>query len=118
LKVLLDEMYLPSLAEALRAAGIEADTVVELGLSGWSDADVLAAATAEGRVVLTENVADFTRPAGERLSAGEHHPGVLIALSTRFSRRASGIGTLAQAITALVGEQLGDRLVYLEAPVE
>lgn len=116
MKLLLDEMYPPALAEALRAGGIEASTVVEQGLNGRSDPDVLAAAAAEGYVVLTENVADFARIATERLNAGGHHAGVLIALSSRFSRRPSGIHKIAAAIRALAEEELEDRLVYLQQP--
>jgi predicted nuclease of predicted toxin-antitoxin system len=114
LKLLLDEMYPPVLADSLRAAGIEASTVAELGLAGRPDSDVLAAAAAEGYVLLTENVADFARMAAEHLTAGGHHPGVLIALSSRFSRRPGGISTIAAAVGAVADKHLEDRLVYLE----
>ena len=116
MKLLLDEMYPKALALALTAAGIEAATVAELGLAGRSDFDVLAAAAAEGYVLLTENVADFARIATEHLTAGGHHPGVLIALSSRFSRRPGAINTIAVAIRAVPDEHLEDRLVYLEQP--
>ncbi|MGH2364866.1 MAG: DUF5615 family PIN-like protein [Chloroflexota bacterium] len=116
MKLLLDEMYPPGLAVALRAGGIEAFTAAELKLAGRSDAEVLATAVADGYVLLTENVADFARLASERLTAGRHHPGVVIALSSRFSRRPSGIPTIAAAISAGVSEHLEDRLVYLKQP--
>jgi predicted nuclease of predicted toxin-antitoxin system len=118
LKLILDEMYPPSLAVALRASGINASTVAELGLAGRSDSDVLAAAVEYGYVVLTENVADFARTAAERLTAGGHHSGVLIALSSRFSRRPSGIPKIAAAVRAITDEELEDRLVYLEQTSE
>jgi predicted nuclease of predicted toxin-antitoxin system len=114
LKLLLDEMYPPALARALVASGIEAFTVAELGLAGRSDPDVLAAAVADGYVLLTENVADFARTATERLTAGAHHPGVLFALSSRFSRRPGAIRAIAAAVLALANQRLEDRLVYLE----
>ena len=116
MKLLLDEMYPPALAEALRSAGIGAYTVAEQGLAGRADLDVLTYAEAETYVLLTENVADFARLAAERLTAGMHHPGVLIALSSRFSRRPSGIRKIAKAISELTEVQLQDRLVYLEQP--
>jgi predicted nuclease of predicted toxin-antitoxin system len=116
LKLLLDEMYSPGVAEALRAADVEARTVVELGLAGSSDPEIFAAAIADGRALLTENVADFARISSERVVAGQHHPGVLIALSSRFSRRAVGIGPLVTAIQEIADQQLTDRLVYLQAP--
>jgi hypothetical protein len=113
LRLLLDEMYPPALAEALRAAGIEVHTASELGLVSRSDPDVFAAAVAAGLVVLTENVADFARISAEHLTAGQHHPGVLIALSSRFSRRPAGVGALVAAIEDISAERLDDRLVYL-----
>ena len=116
MKLLLDEMYPPALAQTLRAAGIEAATVIEIGFAGRSDPDVLAIAAMDGYVLLTENVADFARIAAEHVADGGHHPGVLIALSSRFSRRQGGIGAIAAAVCAVADEHLEDRLVYLEQP--
>ena len=116
MKLLLDEMYPPALADALRASGIEARTVADVGLAGRSDSDVLAAAEASGYVLLTENVADFARLAADHLTTGGHHLGVLIALSSRFSRRRAGISAIVSAIGTVVNETLQDRLVYLEKP--
>jgi len=113
-RLLLDEMYPPRLAEALRAAGVDAVTAAGLGLGGRSDLDVFAAAVADGHVLLTENVADFARIAADHLTAGRHHPGVLIALSSRFSRRAAGQGPLVAAVLATADEPLEDRVVFLE----
>lgn len=114
MRLLIDEMYPPALAEGLRAAGIDAVTVGDLHLSGNSDAEPFAAAAADGRAVLTENVGDFARIAAEHSTRGAHHHGVLIALSTRFSRRPAGIRPLIEAIEAIESEQLADRVLYLE----
>jgi hypothetical protein len=116
LKLLLDEMYPRGLAEALRVDDVDARTVIELGLAGSSDPEVFAAAIADGRTLLTENVADFTRISADHLGSGQHHPGVLIALSSRFSRRAAGIRPLVLAIRDVADEQPTDRVVYLQAP--
>lgn len=116
MKLLLDEMYSAVLAEALCAADIDTSTVIGLGLAGRSDPDVFAAAVAQSRTILTENVADFARISAERLAAGHHHPGVLIALSSRFSRRPAGISPLITAIRAIADQQLEDRVVYLQHP--
>jgi hypothetical protein len=118
LKLLLDEMYPPALAATLRAARIDVSTVAERGLAGRPDPDVLEAAAADGYVVLTENVSDFARLAAERLTAGGHHAGLLIALSSRFSRRPSGIPRIAAAVRTIAEEELEDRVVYLEEPSE
>lgn len=114
MRLLLDEMYPTALAEALRKAGIDTVTVADLRLAGAPDREVFAAAQATGRAVLTENVADFTRLAAEQATSGGHHAGLLIALSTRFSRRPNGRKPLLAAIRAVAGETLGDRVVYLQ----
>jgi hypothetical protein len=113
-KLLLDEMYPPALAAALSHVGVDAVTAAELGLAGRSDFDVFATAVAEGRVLLTENVADFARIAGDHAAAGPRCPGVLLALSTLFSRRPSGRGPLVAAIRAVADDSLEDRVVYLQ----
>jgi len=116
LRLLLDEMYPPALAHALTAAGINATTIIELGMSGISDPEVFAYAVAENYVVLTENVADFVTIAAEHSTTGAHHPGVLIALSNRFSRRASGRAALVKAIQAHSSDELTSRIIYLTTP--
>ena len=113
MKILVDEMYSATVAGALEAAGIEAITVADLRLAATSDPEVFGAAVAGGYSVLTENVGDFARIAAEQSTAGGRHHGVLIALSSRFSRRPAGIGPLVAAIQALPGEQIADRVVYL-----
>lgn len=116
MKLLLDEMYADKLAQALRDQGIDAATVGEPGMVGRSDDDVFAAAIDGGYALLTENVSDFARLCSEHVAAGRHHFGVLIALSSRFSRRPAGYGAIATAVVAVSAEQLADRLVYLEHP--
>ena len=117
LRLLLDEMYAGVHAQVLREADIDACAVIELGLSGSSDPEVFAAAAvSQGRALLTENVADFTHISAEHLTAGQHHAGVLIALSSRFSRRSAGIPSLVKAILDISDRQLTDCVVYLPAP--
>lgn len=115
MRVLLDEMYPARLAAGLRAVGIEASTVAEFGLAGGADAEVFAAAVAGGHVVLTENVGDFTRLAAEHNAAGGHHHGLLIALSSRFSRQPAGAATLIAAVKDAAEESFDDRVIYLKA---
>ena len=114
MKVLLDEMYPTRVAVALRADGIEASTVAELGLAGSADPDVFAAALAGGYALVTENVGDFTRLAAEHSTAGGHHHGLLIALSSRFSRQPAGSAALVAAVSDAAQQLLADRGVYLK----
>ena len=116
MRLLLDEMYPRTLADTLKGGDIEVVTVAELGLAGSSDMAVLEAGANDGYAVLTENVGDSVRIASERLTAGHHHCGVLIALSTRFSRRPAGVPAIAAAVRSVVAEDLDDRVIYLEHP--
>ena len=113
MRLLLDEMYPAALAEALRDTGIDAVTVAAAGLAGRSDLDVFDAAVDDGRAILTENVSDFTRIADQRVADGHGHAGLLVALSSRFSRRPTGRAGLVVAIRAVAVESLVDRTVYL-----
>ena len=113
MRLLLDEMYPPAFADGLRTVGIEATTVAALRLAGSSDPEVFAAAVAGGFVLLTENVADFARIAADHSTAGGHHLGLLIALSSRFSRRPGDAKSLIAAIEAVAGQELRDRVIYL-----
>ncbi len=57
---LIDEMFPVAVAELLRTRhGRDAVHVTEVGLRAADDTQVAAAARAEGRAVVTENVADF-----------------------------------------------------------
>jgi predicted nuclease of predicted toxin-antitoxin system len=114
LKLLLDEMYPPALAAALTAAGIDTVTIIELGMAGTTDPEVFGYGVTQGRAVLTENVADFVAIASQHSTTGAHHPGLLIALSNRFTRRPAGYGPLVAAITAHHTDDLTDRIIYLE----
>lgn len=113
MKVLLDEMYPPRLAAQLNEAGIEATTVAAIGLAGSPDTDVFAAAVDHRCAVLTESVGDFTRIAADYSTTGRHHHGLLIALSSRFSRQLAGSAALVAAIAEAVQQPLDDRIVYL-----
>jgi predicted nuclease of predicted toxin-antitoxin system len=66
-KFLVDECLTPRVAERLVAAGHDAVHVGEVGLLGSPDADVMAEATASGRVVVSADT-DF----GELLAKGRH----------------------------------------------
>lgn len=57
---LVDEMFPAAAAELLRTRhGHDAVHVTEVGLGGADDAQVAAVARAQGRAVVTENVADY-----------------------------------------------------------
>ena len=71
MRLLLDEMHAPAIAAALAEAGFDiVATAAEPSLRGSPDADLLDHATAAGRALVTENVADYSvlasKPGGRR----------------------------------------------------
>jgi hypothetical protein len=95
-RYLLDEMYPPAAAVALRDQGIDAVAVKELDVAGADDPTVLSWARDHGRVVVTENVPDFAR-----LASTQDHCGIVMCPQARFARTASHIGKLVEALAGL-----------------
>ena len=60
---------------------------------------------------------DFARIVTEHSMTSRHHDGVLIALSSRFSRRSAGIGPIVAAVQAIASNQIADRIVHLKRAV-
>jgi hypothetical protein len=93
LKLLLDEMFSPLVAEELRARGHDAVAIKER--DEWPslpDPEVIALARAEQRAVVTANLRDF-RPLHTELVApggGGHAGMVFVPTSFRLSRAATG----------------------------
>jgi predicted nuclease of predicted toxin-antitoxin system len=90
-KLVLDEMVPPVIAEQLRRRGVDAIAAVEPAHSrryaGAPDELVFARAQEGGRTVVTDNVADFELVCTEweRTHAEPHH-GVLYAAGAAFNR--------------------------------
>ncbi len=89
--------------------------MAEIGLAGSADAEVFGAALTGGYALLTENVGDFTSIAAQHTNAGGHHHGLLIALSSRFSRQPSGTAALVAAVVTAGKSPCEDRVIYLLA---
>jgi hypothetical protein len=108
-KLLLDEMYPAHLAGALRERGADAEAVDERSpLRGLADEELLVVAAREGRALVSENVSDFMRLYGEWGAAGRRHAGIVIALSSRFSRTPSGYEVLLDSLVELCDQRPGD----------
>lgn len=107
MKLLLDEMHAPAVAAALRARGYDAVGVKERPeLIGLVDRELLVAATAEGRAVVTENIKDFAALHKYETAAGEHHGGLVFTHARRFPRAARNhIHVLTEAVGQFVDEQ-------------
>ena len=79
LKLYLDEDVDPFLAQTLRDRGIDCVSTRAMGKRGLSDADQLAYAIHEGRMILTFNVKDFVRLAQEYATTGRRHSGIIVS---------------------------------------
>jgi predicted nuclease of predicted toxin-antitoxin system len=103
IKLLLDEHYPGWLAEKLTSDGI--DTVAlnahRPELRGADDMTVLQAATAEGRVVVTEDVNTF----GLAIRQVPDHVGVIFCHHARYPRTRPGLAVLHRALLALAIER-------------
>lgn len=98
--LLLDEQLPAALAERLRGRGYDAVGVLELPeLQSRPDQEVLEYATADRRVLLTENVRDFMLLHAEWRKGGASHFGLLFTSPRRFPRTKQGLGPLVRALT-------------------
>jgi len=119
LKLLLDEMYSPVLAVELRARGHDVVSIQDPGhaaAAGASDAEVLAAAQAEERVLVTENIRDYRPLEVGLVAGGSHHAGLVYTSNRRFPRGdPATLGRLVRALDALLGDgqDLRDRSIFL-----
>ena len=113
MKLLLDEMHAPRVSSHLRIRGYDAIAVKERAdLIGLPDEDLLAAATADDRAVVTENVKDFAVLHRCISASGQQHSGLVFTHPRRFPRSAQNhVRVLADALAVLLsehGSMLGD----------
>ena len=87
MRLLLDEMHAPAIADALTEASFDVVAVAaDPSLRGSSDADLLDHAAATGRALVTENVGDFSVLAAARAVDGEPHADLIFTNPSRFNR--------------------------------
>jgi NAD(P)-dependent dehydrogenase (short-subunit alcohol dehydrogenase family) len=116
-KLFLDEMISPRVAEDLRQRGHDVVAAAERGTLGRSDAHQLAVAIREGRALVTSDVRDFSVLAKAATVAGTEHRGIVFVPRARFSRL--GAGPLISALEALLSrnpepEAMNNRVLFLE----
>lgn len=107
MKLLLDEMWAPAIAEALRDRGHEVVAAAErLDLCGLPDEAIFDAALAEGWVIVTENVVDYRPLAAAAMRAGRAYPAMIFTSNRTFPRanRRTG-GRLVAALDDLLSRR-------------
>ncbi len=97
--LLLDEMLPPSIAAALNSAGCDTIAVsADPALRGITDPVVLEMATAQGRVLVADNIRDFVPVSSTWTAQGRAHAGLLLVSSTSFPMKAGRGGNIATAL--------------------
>jgi hypothetical protein len=106
-KALLDEQLSDQIARLLRERGLDVQAIVERSdLLQAPDREVMRVASVEDRAVVTNNIKDFRPIAAERLTSGQGHAGLILLPASR-SRGRDAIGSLAEAIEALMRDHPG-----------
>jgi hypothetical protein len=98
-RLLLDEMFAPAVARALRDLGHDVTAVAEIqDLRAPSDADILRTAVDQGRWLVTENVKDFRPILLHMMQTETVVTGVLFTSSRSWPRSRKNPGPLIQAL--------------------
>jgi hypothetical protein len=100
-RLLLDEMFAPAVAQALRDLGHDVAAVAERPeLRALTDSDIFRAAIEQGRWLLTENVKDFRPILLQTMQTETLAVGVLFTSSRAFPRSRKNPGPLVHAVHA------------------
>jgi len=105
-RLLLDEHYSPKIADELRKRGHDVACATDRDdVPGPGDRELWSLVFAEGRALMTENVADFMPLVREAGAAGERHFGIVFTSPRALPR---GLGTIGRSIE-LLDSFLSDR---------
>lgn len=111
MRVLLDEQLSPRrVGEVLSEHGHHVRCVAaEPALAGLTDDEVLAAAAADSRVLVTRNARDFVPIARDWADTGRPHAGLLVI----WSRGTDEFGSLVEEIAAAL-DAVGDQDAWVD----
>ena len=103
MRLLLDEMYAPDIAEGLRKRGHDVESASERpDLRAATDDVVFNLARAERRVIVTNNVRDFMPLAQRALQDAEDFYGIVFTSDRSLPRSRGNIGTYVEALSTLL----------------
>ena len=110
LKLLLDEMYSPVIAEQMGSRGHDVEAVAARSeLRALSDEEIFDVAQQEGRTVVTENIADFSAILNRQDTSGQPHYGLVLVNPGKHPRGdPRAIGRMVGSLDALLGEHNRD----------
>jgi predicted nuclease of predicted toxin-antitoxin system len=103
-RLLLDEMWTPTIALALRKRDHDVIAISEPAhagrYAGIGDDEVFARAQDDGRAIVTDNIADYEQARRDWESRGQAHHGLIYALNPPFNRH-RGERVIGQMVNAL-----------------
>lgn len=109
LRLLLDEMLSPVVAQRLRARGHDVEAVSGHPLhEALSDTEVLDAARAARRAVVTNNVVDFRPLHHEAITPGGAGHFGMVFMAGNFRRAKDGVGRIVTALEAKLEQYPGE----------
>jgi predicted nuclease of predicted toxin-antitoxin system len=97
-KWLLDAMLPPAAADELDRLGHDAVSVLRMEMGAADDAKVFERAVTDGRVMVTENFADFAALLADRQNRGEPATPVVFVRRDNLPRRGALAGHLARKL--------------------
>lgn len=104
MRLLLDEMWTPTIALELRKRGFDVIAISEPAhasrYAGISDDEVFARAQDDGHAIVTDNIADYEQLRRDRENRSQAHYGMLYALNPPFNRH-RGERVIGQMVSAL-----------------
>ena len=101
-----------ALVTALRARGIDVETALEADMIERPDAEHLAFATREGRVLFSFNVGDFYRLHTDLVRRTESHAGLVLAQQQTYSV-GEQLRRLLNLVASLSAEDMRNRVEFL-----
>jgi hypothetical protein len=108
-RLLLDEHYSPKIASELREGGDDVASVTERDdLRGLGDRELWSFASAEGRGLMTENVADFMPLVREAAAQAERHFGVVFTSPRSLPRGPRTIGVYIERLERFLCDRPAD----------
>ena len=108
MKLALDHHYSRLIAGQLRELGHDVVAAVEVGWEAEDDEPLLALCAAEGRALLTNNVADLAVTARRWQTEGRSHRGLLFSSDARLPRTRNVIGRYVELLDALMRDNSDD----------
>jgi predicted nuclease of predicted toxin-antitoxin system len=103
-RLALDHHYSHLIAEQLRDRGHDVVAVRERSWHRCDDEELLEHCAAEGRTLLTNNVADFVAIAQRWAAEGRPHAGLVFTSDAGLPRARATIGTYVQLLEDLASE--------------